>query len=473
MLNGEWEMNSQADRSAHSLRIPHSPLPIRHSRPGLTLIELLVTIVIMVTVLAGALPLLSPNNNSRKLREASRQLNSLLAQAQAQAARDGRPVGVAFRESGASAPYSGMALEAYLIAEPQPFAGFSEHSRVAVGNTGMVYGLNAVDGKPPNEGERFSPKLDGLPVCKLDFYASGGVDAFPPRTLKIGDTIAVGGNLFLICDDADQTTMPNRVEEVGDVAIVEYLFSDPAAAAQDPGTTLNGVWLNFHGQQLPQVPAPPAVPPGQAYAIRRQPMNTSDQPLQFPRGIGIDLLASGADGLNVPSQFDEIIPVAPVPSGSPPPLPLTVGVMFSPNGSLDMLYLDGVRKDGVEQVYFLMGLFENGNSDAQDPADYDFTAGTSIADDELAQRRTRINWLNPDSRWVSVNRAGRIITAENNVSFDPRVVAYSDLISGTPQQQNRERVMRQLNGADSDGDGIIDLPGARLYAKQMSGSTGR
>ena len=70
---------------------------------------------------------------------------------------------------------------------------------------------------------------------------------------------------------------------------------------------------------------------------------------------------------------------------------------------------------------FLMGLFENGNSEAQDPADYDFTAGTSITDDELAQRRTRINWLNADSRWVSVNRAGRIITTENNISFDPRL----------------------------------------------------
>src|SRR5215211_4832924 len=89
-------------------------------RRALTLIELLVTIVIMVTVLAGVIPMLSPNNDVRKIREAARELNSLIAQAQAQAARDGRPVGVAFREFGTSSPYSGMALEAYLIAEPQP-----------------------------------------------------------------------------------------------------------------------------------------------------------------------------------------------------------------------------------------------------------------------------------------------------------------------------------------------------------------
>ena len=445
----ESGMNAVASNCARSpLRFPLSAFP-----PGLTLIELLVTIVIMVTVLAGVLPLVSPNNNARKLREASRQLNGLLSQAQAQAARDGRPVGVAFRETGNGNPnYSGMALEAYMIAEPQPFAGFSEHSRVAVTDTGMVYGLNAVGAKPPNEGERFSPKLDGLPVCQLDFYASGSVDAFPPRTLKIGDTIAVAGNLFLICDDADQTTMPNRVEEIGDVAVVEYLFSDPTAAAPIPGTTLNGVWLNNQGQQLPQVPAPPALPTGQAYAIRRQPVNTSEQPLQFPRGIGIDMEASGAEGisgLNPPNDFDE-------PGAGAD----TVGIMFSPNGSLDQLYLNGQARGGIEQVFLLMGLVENGNGNAQDKSDYDFATNLPADAADMTARRGRVNWLNPDSRWVSVNRAGRIITAENNISFDPTVAPYIDE-PDTDIQRNR-----QINGFGGS-------PGARQNAKNMSGSTGR
>jgi hypothetical protein len=254
--------------------------------------------------------------------------------------------------------------------------------------------------------------------------------------------------------------MPNQTEMVGQTdSAVEYLLSDPSASPPSiPGTVLNAIWLNYHGQQLPQVTNPPT---GQTYAIRRQPVNTSEQPLQFPRGVGIDLVASGADGLYVPRQFDEVLPIV-----STKVTPLTIGVMFSPNGSLETLYLDGVRKDGVEQVYFLMGLFENGNSEAQDPADYDFTAGTDITDDELAQRRTRINWLNADSRWVSVNRAGRIITTENNISFDPRVADYSNSISGTEQEQNRERINRQLNG-------IGNFPGARQNAARMSGSTGR
>src|SRR5688500_8118243 len=132
-LNAECGTNAAASTCARSsLSIQHSLFSIRSSRPGLTLIELLVTIVIMVTVLAGVLPLVSPNNNSRKIREASRQLNTFLAQAQAQAARDGRPVGVAFREFANGASRSGMALEAYTIAVPPPYAGFSDSSRVVV-----------------------------------------------------------------------------------------------------------------------------------------------------------------------------------------------------------------------------------------------------------------------------------------------------------------------------------------------------
>ena len=193
-------------------------------------------------------------------------------------------------------------------------------------------------------------------------------------------------------------------------------------------------------------------------------MNSSDQPLQFPRGIGVDLQASGADGFSVPPQFDEVLPLVATP---PKNTPLTIGVMFSPNGSLDTLYVDGVRKDGVEQVYFLMGLIENGNTDVQDPADYDFTNGTNIFDDELAQRRTRINWLNPDSRWVCVNRAGRIITTENYVSFNPRLSPYADPVNtGGEHTDNLARLLLQLNGNGPN-------PGARQNAKNMNASTGR
>lgn len=466
MTKNSGKQKAESGMNAVAYNCARSPFSIRHSffslRPsrsavrspltafplGLTLIELLVTIVIMVTVLAGVLPLVSPNNNARKLREASRQLNSLLAQAQAQAARDGRPVGVAFREFGTSSPYSGVALEAYMIAEPPPFAGFSEHSRVAISEhpDKLAYGPEEGANANGNGGTLFDPRYRGFKIWRLAFSLYGQEDLIPPRMVRNGDVINVDGNHFLIVDDDGSAEGSHQI--------------DPDTGYLLPSSMLNSIMLNGNGQQLTFGP--------ETYSFGRQPVNTSEQPLQFPRGIGIDLQASGADGLNVPAQFDEVLPIT-----SSKVTPLTIGVMFSPNGSLDSLYIDGARKEGVEQLYLLMGLFENGNSEAQDPKDYDFAAGTSIVDDELTQRRGRINWLNPDSRWVSVNRAGRIITAENNVSFDPRNPAYSNAITGTDQQKNRERMMRQLIGADSDGDGIIDLPGARQNAKQMSGSTGR
>jgi type II secretory pathway pseudopilin PulG len=430
MLNAECGSNAAASTCARSpLSIQHSTFSIRSSRLGLTLIELLVTIVIMVTVLAGVLPLVSPNNNSRKIREASRQLNTLLAQAQAHAARDGRPVGVAFRESGVPGSLSGMALEAYLIAEPPPFAGFSEYSRVTVMDDpdGLTYGSEGTGNQTGNGGELFEATLRGRKLWNLQFTLYGQEDPVPPRMIRIGDALEVAGNYFIVIDDPDADSKPNQV--------------DPDTGYVVPAVELRAVWLNSNGQQLSPGPKP--------YSFQRQPINTADQALQFPRGIGIDLEASGADGFGVPNSLDNF--------GA-----TTIGVMFSPNGSLRALYRNDARMDGVEQVYLLLGLAENGNGSALDTADYDFKGNPAADDADLAARRGRVNWLNPDSRWVSVNRAGRIITAENNVSFDPRLSPYID-VNGTTQEQLDQQQANQLNG-------VAGSPGARQLAKNMGSS---
>ena len=420
----ESGINAAASVCAHRKHLLSSN---QHSVPrrGLTLIELLVTIVIMVTVLAGVLPLVSPNNNSRKLREASRQLNSLLAQAQAQAARDGRPVGVAFREFGTGNPnFSGMALEAYIVAEPAPFAGFSEHSRVEVtAPAATVYG----SGAGANGGTLFTDFYDGYPVDELTFTLADVAtpDELPPKMLRFGDVVEIGSYQFMIVDDNSETTAPNKTNAA------------PLDPTLETTNVLHCVWINkLPNQQYPQR--------AKTYRIRRQISKGSDSPLQFPRGIGIDLLASGVQGLTAPNSLDDFNSTTP---------PKQIDVMFDAKGALDSVFFNKIRNHTVEQVYLLMGLFENGNNGAMDPNDYDFTPG-GIADGVLAQRRTRINWLNPDSRWVSVNRAGRIITAENNISFDPRLSPYID-------------------DPDIDVQRNKQLGSARQYVNNMSGSTGR
>src|SRR3954452_22821439 len=64
---------------------------------GMTLIELLVVIVILTTIVGAAIPLLSPSNDDRRLREAARGLNTYITGAQTRAIATKRPYGVAFK----------------------------------------------------------------------------------------------------------------------------------------------------------------------------------------------------------------------------------------------------------------------------------------------------------------------------------------------------------------------------------------
>jgi type II secretory pathway pseudopilin PulG len=418
---------------------------------GLTLIELLVTIVIMVTVLAGVIPLISPNNNARKIREASRQLNSLLQQAQAQAARDGRPAGVAFREFTTTSTNSGMALEAFVIANPRPFVGFSSTSEARllfqVGNVTQVQFV--LDGQYAT--------LPGSP--QWDPNACYFPDPVPPNTLRFGDKIEVGGRIYEIIDP-DRDGEDPKDDTIDDPRFVKGDFYTDARAqfavayvGQSPPVPYAAVEVRtsdpppFGGWTNPQ-----------AYRVLRQPAETKNTTLQFPRGIGIDLQASGVSGPG-PNDFDE---------GGIADL---TGVMFRPNGTLEAVYYNGERFDRVEQAFILLGLFANGNNGAQNPSDYDFDTNPPTADESvLEQRRSRINWLNPDTAWVTVTRAGRVLTAPNNTSFQPWTTPYLDNLPTDPQDRLRAQIRRQIDGVEYMGD---PYPGARLYAQQLQQEGGR
>ena len=64
-------------------------------RSGLTLVELMVVVVILVILVGVVLPLAQPALKGREIREAARQVNTMFASARARAAATGRPVGVA------------------------------------------------------------------------------------------------------------------------------------------------------------------------------------------------------------------------------------------------------------------------------------------------------------------------------------------------------------------------------------------
>jgi prepilin-type N-terminal cleavage/methylation domain-containing protein len=428
---------------------------------GLTLIELLVTIVIMVTVLAGVIPMLSPNNDARKIREAARALSSMFAQAQAQAVRDGRPAGVAFRESDGN----GIALEAFFINEPQPFAGMAPNSQVRFlleddPTTGYVDSIvTAVQFV-------LGGTLDPTATSTNDAYA---FDPLPPRTFKFGDTITAGGFLFEITDPDqngdgnDDTARSQDPFQRGDfytdkpdnpraqfqcTYIGENVFEPRAVMPHDPPS---GVNPPVHGWTNPQ-----------PYVIRRQPANTSDEPLQFPRAIGIDLQGSGVDGMDLipPHANSPPPPRRPVPtdrSFDTGGVDDVVGVMFGPSGRVTGFYFNGLKYPRIERVHLLVGKIESGNPTSGAGSRFDFSDVQDEQDSEVERRMREVNWTDPDSMWVTIaTSSGRIVTNEN------RVIDVRD------------------NETDRDGDEIVfnqdageQIHAARAFAEDLRGTGGR
>ncbi|MBX3415517.1 MAG: prepilin-type N-terminal cleavage/methylation domain-containing protein [Pirellulales bacterium] len=114
----------------------HCPLTTDHSpakgRRGMTLVELLVVIFIVLTVTALAIPVIAPAMRGRQVREASRLVTAYLAGARSEALRTGRATGVIF-ERFPNAPE--MCINLSRCQVPPTYAGDTTASRAtATGN---------------------------------------------------------------------------------------------------------------------------------------------------------------------------------------------------------------------------------------------------------------------------------------------------------------------------------------------------
>src|SRR5688572_20411289 len=97
---------------------PRGTLKTCPTRGGMTLVELLVVITIIVIVFAALVPRIRPAIEDLKLREGSRQVNAYIASAQAVAGQQKRPYGVRLR------PIAGVGvLELVSLETPPPYAG--------------------------------------------------------------------------------------------------------------------------------------------------------------------------------------------------------------------------------------------------------------------------------------------------------------------------------------------------------------
>ncbi|MEM9353603.1 MAG: prepilin-type N-terminal cleavage/methylation domain-containing protein [Planctomycetota bacterium] len=422
-------------------------------RQGLTLIELLVVVAILTTLVAGVIPVLSPNNDARKIRETTRGLRTLLMSAQAEAARIGRPHGIGFTES---TPGSGVAIEAFHVEVPPAFAGFSPDSRVTVDpvpDAPFLYGPTA-DVAGGNDRDRFSPTENGSALVRVRFVTQAlNPDPLPPRTFRVGDVIEVRGNRYLIVDDA-------RNQEFFFGGGTGYL--DPSAHANPYDNAVVCVWLNNNGQVfLSANPTTGTLQPHR-YTISRQPENAADPPFQLVSGVAIDLQASGVEGgtgtvdpaVDIADSFHSSIENA---NG----IPNTVMILFQPEGNVESVYFNGRPVDGVSQIMLCVGRVELGgiqNVLTDGATQYQLsTAGTA---DELRQVQSQVNWLAPDSRWVAIlPRLGSYRTVENNFVDAAKVRATS--VAFGVQNVDSDSAFQQIitarefarDGASSAGSG--------------------
>lgn len=405
-------------------------------RNGLTLIELLVVIVILMTLVGGVIPVLSPNNEARKIREAARGLQTYILQVQARAARTGRPTGIAFRET---QPGSGVALEVFQIEVPQPFAGFSSASSARY---------------------RRNPGKDNYTIELGEGYTlfNSNFGQVPTRFVKPGDLIEVGDRLFRLSRGDEWYRDENGVQYFKETNVftdawpVENFDRPYARGSNDSNDPLSA----------------PSV-----YHVYRQPVPTSESPYTLPAGVAIDMSASGTEGGSMPTLFTMGYPDADESFKQ-------VGIMFSPAGGIDSVHFNGrvigtnsykTRIDtpitDTSRILLLLGRVENvldyHDMLAEKLNDSPAYINQQASDEELAQLQERINWLNLDSRWIAIDsRSGRSVVTENEFvdARNPDLYTTTSGTGGVSIPQGARAAFDQLNAC-------------RKIARQMKSGSGR
>ena len=415
----------------------------------MTLVELLVVIVILTTIVGAAIPLVSPSNDDRRLREAARTLNTYITGAQARAISTKRPYGIALkrlsRETG-RAEDNGVSLELYYVEQPAPYAGFDANSRATVALHPNLPGAVLVRfvTRGNTTGDALPPGWD--------------VDMFPPGMIRPHDVVEINGTRYELLTDTVRNLYTNVANVTVDTATKSF-YQDTNLSDNKP-VQIVAVPLNNSGQMInPKYdddgreigsqsvtykPPDPYWTPPSPYKILRQPTPASDEPYQLPEGTAIDLRASGVGA-------SEYFYVQGIHDNNQ-----DVMIMFAPEGRVSRVAFNttpgGVSNTGefnqtvVDNVFLLLGRRENIAADAvaNDPTLQSTITG--VTDDEAkAKLRSKLNWLLGNARWIVIGaQSGRITTVEN--AMVDMAGVYNDYVA-TWGQRTEELRNEQIKAA--------------------------
>lgn len=375
------------------------------SRRGVTLVELLVVVTLLSILLGIAATAARTGARGKKQREAARQVNAFFAGARTRAIELDRSVGVEIVNNRPNEPQAGLTL--FMVETPPPYSG------------DLTTAVCQMTEKP-------STALGGR-TARLVFDVTTTSLLLDDSFLQVNDVIFLGyGN------------QPYRVVQVDAVAsglrpvIIAWDVDQPAPLA----------WVSASGTLSPPQTTP--------FTIYRKPQRNSISPLQIPTGVCIDLRFSG-----IGTQGAELQTALPGATGVlSEEYPK---IMFSPNGSVDALYVEDAANSTATDIVASRGL-PTGNINLlvgrydQVISVTDWLAAATPASKSLgnlyvlAPPEDGSNLADPEAMWISINRiTGHIATTNNAV----------------------------VNGIDATTSDAAIIASSRRFAKQAQSISGR
>ncbi len=389
--SGQWSVASGQDAQADSSSSyptpnPQPPAPSRVPR-GVTLLELLIVMTIMLMVTAAAIPVMMPALTNRRMREASRLTSSFISGARARAIETGRPAGVMLER------FNGlpMAMQLSYVEVPAPYAGDTLDAKVPVTN-GEITGISG----------------------------SGWMNS-----IRYGDSVKLNykGPIYTLAS-VQTTSTPNPDPLAGTVVTAPsgtshwYLLIPSLEPFTD--TNANGVWdntptpepftdLNSNGVcdiLTLATNLPPAFTTGVPFQIIRQPVRSSATPLQLPEGTVIDLVQSGMTTSFFPVTLNPVI-------------------LFSANGSVERVTRNatGVMMPPSGPIFLLTGR-----------RDLMADVTTSGGDENLWDPKAVPENAYLSNFWVTIaHQTGQVSVAENARTTSFTDITAARVFAQTPQ----------------------------------------